>query len=1062
VVHPHSGGAACYPGGNAMRRSTTSIPFARLQLHEQSERADRKAEQRIAFTITLLALFVISSAGWIFGLDPTGHVSQYGHRVWRVQDGYFGGMPNAVAQTTDGYIWVGTDAGLFKFDGVRFIPWIAQSGEQLPSSTILALLGARDGSLWIGMGSGLAHLVNNRLILYQKNEEWLTPKILEDKDGRIWIARESSDDHTHPLCRVVDTEIQCYGSKDGVDLYDADALIQDASGDLWAGGDTTFIRWRAGVSKVYRPPSLKSSAGFGGVDAFAVTTDGTLWVGMTQSGPGGGLQHLVGSALQPFLAPKLNGESLDVATLWSDRQNGLWVGTAQGLYKIRGTDVDHYTSADGLSGNLVIDIFEDREGSIWVATSHGLDMFWDLRVKSYSEREGLNADLVESVATSHNGTVWIGTNRLQLLTEHGVLAEPGKALQGDQVSSILEDRSGRLWVGMMNKLFVYEQGRFREITKHNGSALGMVMGMTEDTEHNIWVESSGPSGTLFRIQDLQVRQEFAEPEMPLARKIVADPQSGIWLGLVQGDLARFRDGKIDTFTFGDHPHARVIAITAGSDGSILGATDFGVIAWKNGKQQILTIRNGLPCNGVTALIFDNAGNLWLYSHCGLIEIPKEQVQLWWEHPESHLKMKVFDTLDGMQPGLGHFNTSARTPDGRLWFANGTVLQEIDPAHIPVNTLAPPVDISALVADRKAYPLESLTRLPALTRDLEIDYAALSYVAPQKVLFRYILDGRDTAWQEPETRRQAFYSNLRPGHYRFHVIACNNDGVWNEAGAFLDFSIAPAYYQTTWFRAACGAAFLLLLWGIYQLRVRQLHYQFDIGVEARVNERTRIARELHDTLLQSFQGLLLLLQSVSNLLPVRADDAKKRLDTAIDQASQAIAEGRDAVQGLRSSTLATNDLALATNDLALAMRVLGEELVAGVANQKSPVIDVGVEGAPQELRPIVRDEVYRISAEALRNAFRHAQANRIEIEIRYDAHEFRVRIRDDGKGIDAGTVNRGVGHFGLSGMRERAKFIGANLEIWSSRDSGTEIQLILPTSVSYETPVRQRRFWFFGK
>lgn len=1036
-----------------MRRSTSSKSFARLQLREQSARADRKAGQRIACTIALLALFVISSAGWIFGLDPTSQISQYGHRIWRVQDGYFGGMPTAVAQTSDGYIWVGTDAGLFKFDGVRFAPWVARSGEQLPSSPILALVGARDGSLWIGMGSGLAHLVDNRLILYEKNVGWLVAQILEDKDGKIWIERQRADDHTHPLCQVVNPEIRCYGSKDGVDMFDGTALIQDPSGDLWAGSNTTLIRWRPGAfPKVYRPRSLQSHEGVGGVEALAVRADGTLWVGMDHSGSGAGLQHMVDGALQPFLAPKLNGENLEVLALRSDHQNGLWVGTTQGVYRIRGTEVDHYTSADGLSGDFVYQIFEDREGDVWIATSHGIDMFWDLSVKSFSKHEGLIEDGVESVAASRNGTVWIGTSRLQVLGEHGISSEPGQELPGDQVTSIFEDHAGRLWAGMVHRLFVYDQGRFRKINKQNGSALGMVMGITEDTEHNIWVESSGPPATLFRIRDLQVRQEFAEPEMPPARKIVADLQSGIWLGLVQGDLTRYRDGKIDTFTFGDHPHARVIAITAGSDGSILGATDFGVIAWKNGKQQILTIRNGLPCNSVTALIFDNAGNLWLYSQCGLIEILEEQVQLWWEHPASQLKMRVFDSLDGMQPGLGHFNTSARTPDGRLWFANGNVLQEIDPAHIPANTLAPAVDISALVADRKPYPLESVTRLPELTRDLEIDYAALSYVAPQKVRFRYRLEGKDQEWQEPGSRRQAFYNDLRPGRYRFHVIACNNDGVWNDAGAFLNFSIAPAYYQTTWFRAACGAVFLLLLWGIYQLRVRQLHYQFDIGVEARVNERTRIARELHDTLLQSFQGLLLLLQSVSNLLPARPDDAKKRLDTAIDQASQAIAEGRDAVQGLRSSTLVAKDLALA-------MRVMGQELVAGVANQNSPVIDVVVEGVPQELRPIVRDEVYRISAEALRNAFRHAQASQIEIEIRYDAHEFRVRIRDDGKGIDTETVNGGVGHFGLSGMRERAKGIGANLEIWSSRDSGTEIQLILPTSVSYETPVTLRRFWF---
>src|SRR5262249_5121530 len=244
-------------------------------------------------------------------------------------------------------------------------------------------------------------------------------------------------------------------------------------------------------------------------------------------------------------------------------------------------------------------------------------------------------------------------------------------------------------------------------------------------------------------------------------------------------------------------------------------------------------------------ISDDAGNLWLYAQCGLIKIGNDQMQLWWEHPGRKLELRVLDTFDGLQPGFAYFNNSTKTPDGRLWFANGAVVQVIDPAHMPENTVPPPVDVTALVADHKAYPLGSSIRLPALTRDLEIDYTALSYVAPQKVLFRYMLEGYDAGWQDPGTRRQAFYNDLRPDHYRFRVIACNNDGVWNEAGASVDFYILPAYYQTVWFRLACAGAVLFLLWAAYQLRVQQLGRRFAVGLEARVNERTRIARGLHD-------------------------------------------------------------------------------------------------------------------------------------------------------------------------------------------------------------------------
>jgi signal transduction histidine kinase len=533
--------------------------------------------------------------------------------------------------------------------------------------------------------------------------------------------------------------------------------------------------------------------------------------------------------------------------------------------------------------------------------------------------------------------------------------------------------------------------------------------------------------------------------MPLARRIVADPQGGIWLGLASGDLAHLRNGRLSTVTFGHHANSRVRAITVASDGSILGSTAFGVVGWNNGKQQILTVQNGLPCDTVNTVISDDAGNLWLYAQCGLIEIPKQQMQLWWEHPESKLSLRLFDILDGAEGGWAPFNSSAKTSDGRLWFTNSSVVQVIDPARIPENSLPPPVDISVLVADRKAYPLESAIHLPPRTRDLEIDYTALSFAAPQKVLFRYVLEGHDAGWQEPGTRRQAFYNDLRPGAYRFRVIACNNDGVWNEAGAFLDFSILPAYYQTTWFRSSCAVAFLVLLWCAYQLRVRQLQRKFAGAVEVRVNERTRIARELHDTLLQSLHGLLMSFQRAANLLPERPVEAKLRLEGAIDEAAQAITEGREAVQGLRSSTTVTNDLALA-------IQTLGEELAAKQTTQNPPLFNVAVEGTSRDLNPILRDDVYRIAGEALRNAFQHGQAKRIEVEIHYDERQLRVRIRDDGKGLSPEVfANNGrAGHWGLQGMRERAKLVGGHLEIWSELDSGTEIELRIPASIAYLT------------
>jgi signal transduction histidine kinase len=447
--------------------------------------------------------------------------------------------------------------------------------------------------------------------------------------------------------------------------------------------------------------------------------------------------------------------------------------------------------------------------------------------------------------------------------------------------------------------------------------------------------------------------------------------------------------------------------------------------------------------------------------CALVRITHPEMEAWAADPARAVKTTVFDNSDGVRQysavngGYGPLVT--KSSDGDLWFVTHDGISVIDPRHLPFNKLPPPVHIEQITADRKIYDATSgasgRLRLPPRVRDLEIDYTALSLVVPEKVRFRVKLEGYDRDWQDVGNRRQAFYTSLSPHNYRFRVMARNNSGVWNTEGASLDFSIAPAYYQTFWFRALCLAAFLGLLWTLHQLRLRRLAREFNMRLEERVNERTRIARDLHDTLLQSFHGLLLRFQTVFMLLPDRVMEAKERLASAIDQAAQAITEGRDAVQDLRSS-------ASVTNDLAAAIGALGQELATQENGNYRPVFQIDVEGATRDLHPILRDEVYRIAAEALRNAFRHAQARQVEVEIDYGERELRLHVRDDGKGIDAKILQgeTPAGHFGLHGMRERAESGGGRLEVWSELDSGTEVELSIPASIAHSTLPRPRRPW----
>jgi signal transduction histidine kinase len=336
------------------------------------------------------------------------------------------------------------------------------------------------------------------------------------------------------------------------------------------------------------------------------------------------------------------------------------------------------------------------------------------------------------------------------------------------------------------------------------------------------------------------------------------------------------------------------------------------------------------------------------------------------------------------------------------------------------------------------------RLPPNVHTLRIEFTALSLVAPEKVHFKYKLEGQNPNWHEVINERQATYTNLGPRKYRFRVIASNNSGVWNETGDTLEFSIAPAYYQTSWFRASAVAAFFLALWGLYRYRLYQIAREFNANLEGRVDERLRVARDLHDTMLQSFQGLIPVFQTARNLLPRQSDRAAEVLDEGLRDAADAIVEGRNAIQNLRAQPSLDPDLGSL-------LSAAGQELAQSPgADGSGPEFRVVVEGSRQPLAPLIRDEIYRISREVLRNAFRHAHASRIEAEIRYDRGMFRLRIRDDGKGIDSSVLKEGArtGHFGLPGMHERAQSLGGRLKIWSEPGAGTETELTVPARIAY--------------
>ena len=980
-------------------------------------------------------------------LNPALDVSEYAHTAWKVRDGFVKGTIGSIAQTPDGYLWLGTEFGLLRFDGVRTVPWQPPQGQHLPSNSVFSLLAARDGTLWIGTSKGLASWKDGKLTLYPElSGQWVRAPMLEDRAGTVWVGGVGFPPPAK-LCAIHQGHVQCYG-EDGGFVNGIRSVYEDRDRNLWVGVRDGLWRWKPG------PPEFYAAAGPGmGIQGLAEADDGGLLFG-----PSTGIRRLVGTKIDANPLPN-SLQHFTVSRLLRDRDGSLWIGTSDaGLAHVHGGRTDVFAQADGLSGDYVSALFEDREGSLWVGTHGGLDRFRELAAPTLSFNQGLSSASVVSVLADRDGSVWLSTRRgLEQRWNNGRIRFFG-LLNGNYAGSLFQDRRGRVWASTLREFGYLQDGRFVAVKNVPG---GPVYSITEDGASNLWIANKD-RGLIQLLDDGRVQiypwTTLGHNDIALslaAPSLNGDPsRRGTWVGFYGGGIVYFGDSQVRaSYSASDGlGQGRVNDLRSDPDGTLWAATEGGLSRLKNGHFATLSSKNGLPCDSTNWTLEDSDHSLWLYMTCGLVRIARSELDAWAaavdrdKDAKPMVQVKSLESSDGVRTLEDYdFYTphAAKSVDGRLWFLPSDGASVVDPRHLPFNGLVPQVRIEQVTANHKTYDVPSDEKaslpLPALVRDLEIDYTVLSLVAPEKNRFRYKLEGYDGDWIDAGNRRQAFYTNLSPSDYRFRVAASNNSGVWNEAGASFDFSIAPAYYQTTWFRALCAAAFLGLFWALYRYRLHEIAREFNARLEERVNERTRIAGELHDTLLQSFHGLMFRFQAARNIVLRRPDEAVQALDAALERTEQAIAEGRNAIQGLRSSTTVSNELAQAVT-------ALGEELASDSAR-----FHVVVQGPPQDLHPILRDEVYAITREAVRNAFRHAQARHIEVEITYNESSFQLRIRDDGKGMDAGIVAEGrAGHYGVPGMRERAKRIGGKLDVWTGTGTGTEIELSIPGSIAYGT------------
>ena len=798
----------------------------------------RRAHARACISIAIL----LACCACSFALDGSFQVIQYAHSSWTAREGLMGSV-RAIVQTPDGYLWLGTEFGLVRFDGVRFLRLL--SDQQLPSPRILSLLAARDGTLWIGTYRGLASWKDGRLTRYPEIPDQVS-SLLEDYQGTIWLGGKER------VCAIRHERIDCRDDlTSGVNFRYAYlqgnvfSLHEDSEHRLWAGAESGLWQWQPGPPRrVLTRPIVTFGAVVQGDQPNALTL-------ITDSPDGRVLRQIADNKEETYSLP---GPQLPFTPnrLMRDRNGGLWIGTLdQGLLHVHDGKTTRFAQSDGLSSDIVLALFEDREGNAWVGTTNGLDRFHASVVSTISASEGLSTP-AWSVAAAHDGSIWIGTdkgvNRWQdgQLTVYRSAHLPGvgdrAATQGavreitdpglpdNLIGPLSEDKHGRLWVMSRSGAAWFENGRF---TRAGSLTAGSTTAIAADTREGVWI-ADPDSGLVHMVDGREIESvswpwSKAEHDRRVSAILLDPVRGGLWLGFLSGGIAYFEHGKLATSLGSkDGLGADLVwNLFLDRSGALWAATDGGLSRVKNGRVATLTTKNGLPCDVVRMVLEDDASSLWLYTACGLVRIAHSELDAWWSDSKRTVQTTVFDSSDGVRSSaiVGRYGSrAAKSLDGKLWFAHGDGVSVIDPRHLAFNTLLPPVRVETVTADRQTYDASQRLILPPLVRDLSIDYTALSLVASEKNRFRVKLEGWDSDWRDVGNRRQAFYTNLPPRHYHFRVIACNNSGVWNEEGATLEFVIPPAWYQTNWFRALCVAAFLAVLYALYRVRIGQLRAQ----------------------------------------------------------------------------------------------------------------------------------------------------------------------------------------------------------------------------------------------
>ncbi len=1012
-----------------------------------------------------LCVFASFLCGYAWSAEANLSLQQMNHRGWTITDGAPGEV-SAITQTTDGTLWIASMTGLFRFDGTRFFRCDESVDQPFESSNISELLALADGGLWIGFRfGGLGLLKDGRFVRYGEQDglpEGTVKAILQDPSGVMYAAT------TRGLARLRGSRWERILIDPMDPSVPAFAAGFDRKGTLWVATNTRIFARTTGNGPFHEVEKLPYLHLRSNSHSFAMASDGMLWTTITGApsdadGARGRTEPLTIVHLRSY---PTSDSSIEGPILF-DHEDNLWfadeavkrVSFAAPGIAVNSVELAQHAEAFDITNGLTVRspscFFEDREGNIWVGTEAGIDRFRKTNIARIVQNRPGGVAMVAGDA----GILW------------AAVAEKTERVSGGHSSPLLEVRNGSvveehrapwftsayrasdntLWFGGPTGIAHLDDGKLSTIELPEPVKNQEVQALVRDRTDAIWV--SVVRKGIFRLSNGQWTPYGNLDALPRVPAIVesADDRGTLWFGYTNSRVARIDGTVVKLLGADDGLNVGNVTAIEARRGHVWIGGERALARFDGSRFALVRSASGNPFIGISGIIETAGGDLWLNGITGIIHISRTEVKRAVSDAAHRVLYETFDHLDGLSGvamQLRPTPSAVEGTDGRLWFSTDSGVVSIDPGHMRRNPLVPPVIVWAITSDGIRYDSHAKRiRLPAHTSNVQVEYSAGSLTIPERVRFRYRLQGLDHNWQDGGNRRDVFYTNLGPGYYTFHVIASNNDGVWNNIGASLEFSIIPAFYQTWWFYAVCALIGMTCVYLLYKVRVRQLGARVRARLEERVAERERIARELHDTLLQGVQGLVLRFQAVANRIPA-GEPTHCLLERALERADQMLCEGRDRVRDLRGSD---SDAGL-PHSLAAA----GKQLSLAHAAQ----FLAKVEGTPRDLHAIVREETLFIAREALANAFRHANASQVEAEVCYNEHELRVSIRDDGCGIDPEVLRKGgrAGHWGLLGMRERADKIRGTVTIWSKPGAGTEIDVRIPAQVAYRAPIIRRDSW----